>query len=265
MPSHDWPQTAEILNAFADESIGILRDMNAQGMILWDVEGEEFKHAITYIGDPRLVPSLAPEMDELADKFFARYRDAGFRVGLCIRPQLFSRRPGNQVEQRDTPDPAKVLIEKIAYARKRWDATMFYIDSNGSPNNPLTAEVFRQVLDQFPDILLIPEHSNLEYYAYGAPLHDLRRSPAPTPELVRSVYPNAFSLINTADGPIDQCYEELVSAVSRGDILVYRSWFKDAVHAKIKTIYERSQASLHGGPRSHFVIADFFAPPLARH
>ena len=33
--------------------------MNAQGMITWDIEGQQFRHATTYIGDPRLVETLA--------------------------------------------------------------------------------------------------------------------------------------------------------------------------------------------------------------
>ncbi|MGH9626830.1 MAG: hypothetical protein ACRD7E_00480, partial [Bryobacteraceae bacterium] len=247
------------LNAFIDESIAVLRDMNAQGMILWDIEGEEFNHAITYIGDPRLVSTLAPEMDELADQFFARYRDAGFRVGVCVRPQVFTRVSGNTIEQRESADPARVLIDKIAYARKRWDATLFYIDSNGTPNFPMDPDVFRKVLEQFPDVLLVPEHANLRYYAYSAPLRDLRRSPAPTTDEVRSIYPNAFSLINTADGPIDKHYEELVGAVSRGDVLVYRSWYRDPENAKLKTIYGAAQASVKPIFRQPFTAANLVA------
>jgi hypothetical protein len=232
------------MTAYADESISILRDMNAQGMIVWDVEGEEFRHAITYIGDPRLVPTLAPEMDALADEFFAKFRDAGFRVGVCVRPQVFSHNPGQPPQQRESADPAKVLIEKIAYARKRWDATLFYIDSNGDPNHPMDPEVFRKVNAEFPDVLLVPEHSNLRYYAYTAPLLDMRKGGAGTPENVRLLYPKAFMVINTIDGPIDQRFDDLVTSVSHGDILMYRSWYKDPpVHTKLKTVYQSAQAS----------------------
>ena len=39
------------LMKYADESIAVLRDMGAQGMITWDPEGEEFANA-AYYGDP---------------------------------------------------------------------------------------------------------------------------------------------------------------------------------------------------------------------
>ena len=46
----------------ADNSVQVLKDTGAQGMITWDPEGEEFLGAC-YYGDPRLVPTFAPEME----------------------------------------------------------------------------------------------------------------------------------------------------------------------------------------------------------
>ena len=48
---------------YADRSIAILKRTGARGMIVWDLEGEAFPHKITYVGDPRLLPRLAPEAD----------------------------------------------------------------------------------------------------------------------------------------------------------------------------------------------------------
>ncbi len=42
--------------------------VNAQGVILWDLEGETFPHATTYIGDPRLIRLLNPQMEMVIDK-----------------------------------------------------------------------------------------------------------------------------------------------------------------------------------------------------
>ena len=50
----------EELLKLADKSIKVLKDVNAQGMITWDPEGQEFL-ASCYYGDPRLTPVLAPE------------------------------------------------------------------------------------------------------------------------------------------------------------------------------------------------------------
>ena len=77
----------------ADNSIQVLKDIGAQGMITWDPEGEEFGGEV-YYGDPRLVPTLAPEMEfkndgakSAIDEYFEKFRAAGLKVGVCIRPQ----------------------------------------------------------------------------------------------------------------------------------------------------------------------------------
>lgn len=58
-----------------------------QGIIVWDLEGNEFFHALTYIGAPNRLAEHAPEIDAVADQMFAAYRAAGYRVGVTLRPQ----------------------------------------------------------------------------------------------------------------------------------------------------------------------------------
>jgi hypothetical protein len=232
----------EHLLHLADGAIQIMRDMNAQGAITWDIEGQEYHHATTYIGDPRLVDSLAPEMGAVADEYFARFRAAGLRVGVCVRPQLLRREPdGKTANQTIVDDPTNMLIDKIAYAKKRWGATLIYLDSNvnGTDPNPLDASIIERVAAAFPDCLLIPEHSNLRYYAYSAPFAELRHGAMATPESARDVYPRAFSAIYTADGPLDLYKDNLKAAVRRGDSLMYRTWFTDPQNQKVKAIYSR--------------------------
>ena len=72
----------------AANEVSILTNMNAQGVIIWDIEGQEFTR-LCFIGDPTKVPVLAPEMDAVADRFFATYTSAGLRVGVTLRPQTF--------------------------------------------------------------------------------------------------------------------------------------------------------------------------------
>ncbi len=224
------------LLAWADGAVAILLKMNAQGMITWDIEGEQYPHAITYIGDPRIFATLAPEMSGVADEYFKKFRDAGLRVGVCIRPQQFAV-SGSSAVQNEVNDPAALLIDKITYAKNRWGATLFYIDSNGDPNFPTPVEAMARVAAAHPDVLLIPEHQNLAYFSLSAPYDELRGGVSSTPGLARSVYPSAFSAINTADGPIDQRYGELRTAVSLGDILMFRGWFDDPGNAKVKSLY----------------------------
>jgi hypothetical protein len=70
----------------ADRCIRVLKETNAQGMVLWDPEGGENPHPTTYIGDPRMVQVVAPEMVDIYPDYFQRFLDAGLRTGVCIRP-----------------------------------------------------------------------------------------------------------------------------------------------------------------------------------
>src|SRR5206468_1864375 len=80
--------------SLADSSISILKSMNAQGMVTWDIEGQQFPHSTSYVGDPTQFATLAPEMAGIADAYFKKFTDAGLRVGICIRPQQFVLAPG---------------------------------------------------------------------------------------------------------------------------------------------------------------------------
>ena len=219
----------ERILAYADYSITVLQSMNAQGMITWDIEGEQFPHATTYIGDPRLFATLAPEMAGIADDYFKKFRDAGFKVGVCIRPQqLIIGEGGGNASQVPVSDPAKLMLDKIKYARDRWGATLFYVDSNGKGNtsDPMNAEVFKTVAEAYPDILLVPEHSNVEYFAYTAPYFDLRQGFGTLPPLARRLYPKAFSVINISDDT-GQNHDAIVKAAKQGDTLLFRGWYND--------------------------------------
>lgn len=222
--------------SWADGAVAELRRLNAQGGIVWDIEGEQYPHATTYIGDPRLQPQLAPELNRIVDQFFAKFRDAGLRTGVCIRPQQLVVANG-QASQQTVEDPTQLLLAKIAYAKNRWGATLFYVDSNGDPNLPIDPSVFRRIQSAHPDILLIPEHETTGYYGFSAPYQELRQNIASTPASVRNIYPNAFSVINVQDGPIQSRFNELVTAVQRGDILMTRGWWPDPANNLVLGIY----------------------------
>jgi hypothetical protein len=74
--------------AYADNAIGILQKMNAQGAIVWDLEGQQYPQPNTsYVGDPTLLATMSPEMNSVADAFFQKFRNAGLTCGMTIRPQ----------------------------------------------------------------------------------------------------------------------------------------------------------------------------------
>jgi hypothetical protein len=235
----------EALLRLADYSISVLKRTNAQGMITWDPEGEEFLGAC-YYGDPLLVSRLAPEMElkgssgnSVIDEYFEKFRAAGLKVGVCIRPQQIVMVDGKPVHQAaDDEHAPQVLKEKIAYAYKRWGCTLFYVDSTATVSGSLDPVVFKKVADAYPNVLLIPENESMRYFAYSAPLNSyVHHKITSTPAGARMVYPKAFSVLMASDGDRPEDHATLVNAVQRGDILLFNCLYNDAGAEKIEKIY----------------------------
>ena len=208
---------ASTLQRYADQSVANLKTANAQGVIVWDIEGQEYPHKTTYIGAPQMVEALAPEMGDAVDAFFRTFRRAGFRVGVTVRPQRLTA-VGGRMEQVIVPDYSEVLEQKITYAYRRWGATLFYIDSNAGPRSPLEWMRFQRLHKHYQDILLVPEHYHPLYWMFSAPLCSATdRSLA-----VRWMYPSATVIVNVADA---QDSPRIRAAVTAGDILLFRAWF----------------------------------------
>jgi hypothetical protein len=229
---------------YADDSVKVLKDNDAQGMIVWDIEGEQYPQATTYIGDPREIKALAPEMDGIADQFFKKFKEAGLRTGVCIRPQQFVLSADGTAAQHDLTDNREIvntMFDKMVYAYRRWGCTIFYVDSNGDPNVPYPVEIFKNLTDRIAaagvKALIIPEHQNTHYYAYTAPYRELRLGATGSPDRARFVYPHACSAVYIPDGPVDNDRQALVQNVKRGDILMFRGWWPDDFNAKMKSIY----------------------------
>jgi hypothetical protein len=105
--------------------------------------------------------------------------------------------------------------------------------------------VFQRVTAALPDVLIIPEHRNLKYYAYTAPLLELHDNVTGTASVVKTVYPDAFSSIFTPGGPISQRESILVNSVKQGDLLIFRAWFDDQpANSLIKDIYRTQERPL---------------------
>lgn len=226
---------------YADDSIAIMKSMNAQGMITWDIEGGEFEQGTTYIGDPRLIPTLAPEMAGVADTYFKRFRDAGLAVGVTLRPtHLVIPGNGQPAYQTEAANPAKDLIDKIAYAKNRWGATLFYVDSNGDINLPIDARIFRKVADAHPDVLLIPECSNMLYYSFSAPYCQMRPGRFATSPAMMLGYPQAFSVIRVDWEIMDANHDAILAGVKHGDILMFLGWWNEPGNARVKQIYDEA-------------------------
>jgi hypothetical protein len=243
----------------ADNSVQVLKDTGAQGMITWDPEGEEFPGAC-YYGDPRLVPTLAPEMEfkndgvkSAIDEYFERFRAAGLKVGVCIRPQQITIRDRKPVHQEtDDEHAVEVLRERIGYAKQRWGCTLFYVDSTTTAaigGRSYYPDVFKAVAQAYPDVLLIPENESMRYFAYSAPLNSyVHHKITSTPLGARLVYPNSFSVLMAPDGDRPEDHAALLDAVRHGDILLFNSWYHSAGAEKIKKLYTEADVVLDRNP-----------------
>ncbi len=162
-----------------------LQRLNAQGAVTWDIEGEQYPQETSYVCSPDQIGTAAPEMESvvtdatsnykgmhLIDAYFKTMTDAGFRVGVCVRPQHFVIHPNGTAQQIYLQDSAVAteLIGKMQYAHRRWGATLFYLDSTvESDGAVLDASIFQRAAAALPDSLLIPEESTPKHYAYTAP------------------------------------------------------------------------------------------------
>jgi hypothetical protein len=214
----------DALMAHGRESVKNLHDINAQGVIVWDGEGQEYWHPVSYIGDPRRMPV---EMNEFADEFFALFKE--FRTGVTIRPDDFVW-PESGPRQMLGSDPLGSMVAKITYARQRWGCSVFYIDSNVDANGrALDYRLFKQLAELFPDCLLIPEHQTPEYYGYTAPYE---QSDQHTPTHGE----NGFMVMNVSDTTWSDA--QLAECVKQGNILMGRVWWPAPELDKIKKAYE---------------------------
>jgi RNA polymerase sigma factor (sigma-70 family) len=263
----------------AQTAVRVIKATGGQGMILWDVEGTE--QPIGYIGDPQLASRLAPEMDEVADDYFKVFRDAGLRTGVHLRPsqayfdedqKAWSRGTGSdggpgrsfyaQLRPKDIPwnrfyPVAERLSDRIAYCKKRWGCTLFFVGRNGT-QRPfgedekmqwllVEAAIWKKVKQDHPDVLIVPELQSDEQtfhtagWAYTARYMELRKNETGTSPYVRDRVPGAFSLINIGDADMDSSRETLKAAVASGDILLFRGWFDDRNNAKAKALYDEAK------------------------
>lgn len=241
----------------AQNTVVNLQRLNAQGVITWDIEGEQYPQVTSYVCAPDQIAQVAPEMEsavtdttspykgmKLDDAYFKTIRDAGFRVGLCIRPQHFTVAADGTAQQVYLPD-AQIVAEitrKMKYAHDRWGATLFYIDSTVESNGAvLDAGLFQQAATALPDSLLIPEETTPKHYAYTAPFETfIFHGDLGTDLSIYNYYPKAFSanLINDVDPNVLAAHQaQLTASVKRGDVLMVHADYWQANNPTVMQIY----------------------------
>ncbi len=241
----------------ATATVGNLQQLHAQGVVTWDIEGEEYPQETSYVCSPDQIATVAPEMEsvlhdpssryngmKLDDAYFRTIHDAGYRVGVCVRPQQFVKNADGTAGQSYLPDSqvAAQLIRKMKFAHDRWGATLFYLDSTVEMNGAtLDASIFQQAAAALPDSLLIPEESSAKFYAYAAPFKTfLFHGDLGTDASIYSFYPRAFSvnMINDVDpGKLAAARSQLTDAVRHGDILMVHADYWQANNPTVVQIY----------------------------
>lgn len=242
----------------ADRCIGVIKEAGGQGMIFWDVEGAEMPHAITYLGDPRVLPQAAPEMDAQADAFFKRFTDAGLKVGICIRPSRVIPNPKGGWMHQQVEDPVADMADKIAYAKKRWGAAIFYMDTNVTwklrgPEDPtrgmwqgdaslLSSRQIHELVTRHPDVLIFPEFGRFAYYGACMPYGELHRDGGDrgVPAGVRAAWPQAGRTIKIGDGDYLGFWDDMLAGALAGDIHLFRGWFGDTPNPFIRRCYQEA-------------------------
>ena len=246
---------------FADGCVSEVKKTGGQGVIVWDIEGDQMPHAITYLGDPRVLPQEAPEMDAVADEFFKKFLDAGLKTGVCIRPSKVIPDGKGGWKHQQIADHVADMADKIAYAKKRWGCTIFYMDTNvkwpmhrleedqtrgmwQGEARLLTSAEIRELCRRHPDVFIFPEFGHVGYrsacgvYAelLGANQADDESGPRTSDE-IRLVYPQACTAV-TCKGDYLSYWKGLRKGVMGGDIHLFRGWFGDTDNTYIKHLYE---------------------------
>ncbi len=224
------------VDALIDSTLANLREVGAQGVVFWDLEGPG------YLGDPRRLATLAPEMDVVADRMMARLRAAGFAVGVVVRTESLVATPTGGWSFRPLADPVHDVQAKIAYAQKRWGATIFPLLGDGG--NALTmTTICRRITAASPGVLLIPTGADADTWRWGAPwTNPAQSSTGITADTARQTLPGAFTVIAPLEGPyLTQHRDALVKSVAAGDVMTFRAWSGNPEQRAVKAIYAEAK------------------------
>ncbi len=244
--------------AQAAENASTAAAMNAQGVVTWDIEGEEYSQNTSYVCSPDQIATVAPEMVStislpnspyngmrLVDAYFKVMSSTGIRTGVCLRPQVFAIDSNGNAAQSFLSTNAAIIANlenKARYAFNTWGTTLFYVDSTVDVNGgTLDPAIFQQIATDLPNFLFIPEESTPRYYAYTAPFYSfIFHTALGTDPSTYNYYPHAFgaNLVNDVSAAtLAQYTPQLTHQVSEGDILMGHADYWQANDPTLVSIY----------------------------
>lgn len=243
----------------AKTNVSTAQALKGQGIITWDIEGEQYPQPTSYVCSPDQIAAVSPEMESIVtdplsqyygqrldDAYFKTMSNAGLKIGLCLRPQAFKLAGNGTASQNYLGTNASIIANleaKARYANARWGATIFYVDSTvDTVGGTLDPAVFQQLITDVPSFLFIPEESTPRYYAYSAPFYSfLATSSLGTPASTYNFYPNAFgaNMVNDASAATLATYTpQLTKSVKNGDILMGHADYWQENDPTLVSIYE---------------------------
>ncbi len=240
LPTEPDPQFRKQMTAKFQGAIAVAQATGAQGIIMWSLEGETFPHATTYIGDPRCMKWLNPQMDLVADEMIGMIRAAKLRPGVCLRPSrvIYVRNDNPSLDTvkhsySDAKDPFLELDAKIQYCKDRWQVGLFYVDTNifWRPRGKdgkwseghISADTWRRLSEKHPDVLLIPELGYTQIYGYTAPYAELDMGAREFPEMIKRIWPDATAVRQVEDDDPIADHDILVRITRAGGIIMANS------------------------------------------
>ncbi len=237
-----------------DRTIEVLKAVDAQGVIWWDIEGARNPHPITYIGDPRVLDpehplheKFVPELDtiveykgekmKVVDACFKKWQDAGLETGVTIRPQRIALQGDKFKQVSDGKEFGGNLRDKAVYARERWDCRIFYVDSISEWFGNWWLE---PTVKKYDDILLLPEWARTRSYRHSSQFshtkftHFVRG----VPDYFQACWPDAFCCMTHY--PFEKNMDNATYAVSRGNLFLFNCWYNSKESKFIKEIYAKT-------------------------
>lgn|SRR5215471_723064 len=136
------------------------------------------------------------------------------------------------------------MRRKVQYCRRRWGATLFYVDSTlGWYGNLTPGEAFEKLTEEYRDVSFFPEWKGTRHYASTRPWTDTNLGYIFPPAQTLLTYPDAAGLIRVGnDQTIDAQRDDLTRAVREGNILLFDGWYPHHANDVVKEIYDEVTA-----------------------
>ena len=156
-------------DAFVVQSLDRAARFGCQGVLFWDVEGSEFDHPTTYVGDPLRLP---PEMKrDRVKAWVAELQRRRMWAGFTFRDTSFVSTPYGP-DQVNASDPAEVLMWKMQKCRFVYgdNCKGAYVDTFVEPDSwtdgkphPRSAALLEKIQSRIPGWLIMPEYAGKDY------------------------------------------------------------------------------------------------------